>query len=130
MVDPHDINRTLEYLQPDFRMRVEDLLIDLDMIMPNHNWQIFEAYRHPARQEWLFENTTATKAGPWESAHQYGLAVDLVPRPSGKWTWDEGIHWGLMKKAAVSHGLLVPISWDRAHVVDVRWAKVQRAVRR
>lgn len=130
MVDPHDINRTLEFLQPEFRVRIEDLLHDLDITMPSLNWQIFEAYRHPARQQWLLENTTATKAGPWESAHQYGLAVDLVPRPAGNWTWNEGLHWRLMKKAAVSHGLSVPISWDTAHVVDARWPAVRRAVRR
>lgn len=130
MVDPLMIDRSLEFLQPEFRVRVTDLLYDLDQVMPAQNWQIFEAFRHPARQEWLLENTTSTKAGMWESAHQYGLAVDLVPRPAGNWSWAEGLHWDLMKKAAVSHGLRVPISWDKAHVEDARWPNVRRAVRR
>lgn len=130
MLDPHYIDRSLEFLQPEFRVRVADLLYDLDQVMHTQNWQIFEAFRHPARQAWLLENTTSTKAGPWQSAHQYGLAVDLVPRPAGKWSWDAGIHWDLMKKAAVSHGLRVPISWDKAHVEDARWPNVRRAARR
>ena len=39
----------------------------------------FEGLRSPDRQAHLLSKGT-TKAGPWKSAHQYGLAVDFVPR--------------------------------------------------
>ena len=45
---------------------------------------VFEGYRSPERQQWLYDQGRTrdgkiiTYAKPWESFHQYGLAVDIV----------------------------------------------------
>lgn len=93
----------------------------------------FEGYRHPLRQNYLRTVTKTTKAGPWQSAHQYGLAVDfagrLVEDDTGllvnSWTWelrDEA--WSDLKRYARSEGLDVPIAWDRGHVVHPLFDKM------
>jgi hypothetical protein len=77
----------------------------------------FESYRTPSRQRWLIEHTTATKAGPWKSAHQYGLAVDFVPYRDGKWSWEEEPQtWTALRDHARTCGLDVPYLWDKVHV--------------
>lgn len=87
----------------------------------------FEGYRSPVRQYHLLTRTKNTKAGPWQSAHQYGLAVDfaglrieqdglIVP---GSWAWDQVPKhlWETLKREAIREGLDVPIAWDRGHVI-------------
>lgn len=83
----------------------------------------FEGFRHPARQNELIA-TKATKARSWQSAHQYGLAVDFACRwiedggVLGAWFWpdpDQPVWWQL-KRDATSVGLAIPIKWDYGHV--------------
>lgn len=60
---------------------------------------VFETIRSPMRQAALYEKgrnpgtvdygRTVTRARPYESAHQYGLAADVVFHESGVWTWEE-----------------------------------------
>jgi len=83
----------------------------------------FEGFRHPMRQLYLFHETKSTKAGPWESAHQYGLAVDFavwVAKDDGSsqgfWTWPNDAPWIRLAEMARMYGLDVPIEWDRGHV--------------
>ena len=52
----------------------------------------FETYRHPARQAEAVKIRTS-RAGPYESAHQFGLAVDFVAWSNGRWSWDPGLPW-------------------------------------
>lgn len=95
----------------------------------------FEGYRHPMRQHYLRADTKSTKAGPWESAHQYGLAVDFAisvndkktPEP-GSLIWDEAAPWELLRELAAVHELEVPIDWDRGHVVSPLFTKFQSAM--
>lgn len=88
--------------------------------------QPFEGYRSPMRQNYLFSlGTKITKARAWQSAHQYGLAVDfaglriendlIVPN---SWSWDvnESL-WPKLKREAALSGLDIPIQWDRGHVI-------------
>lgn len=86
--------------------------------------QPFEGFRHPERQNDLFADKKVTKARPWESAHQYGLAVDFAGRcvkqtgALGDWFWPipENQCWIDLKRRAALEALDVPISWDHGHV--------------
>ena len=46
---------------------------------------VFETWRNPIRQEALLRRGNS-KAGAWQSSHQYGMAVDYVP-------WDTRKEW-------------------------------------
>lgn len=93
----------------------------------------FETYRSPQRQQYLWTHTTSTKSQAWESAHQFGLAVDFVPhdptKPEGRgWYWENEQNppdWAYLKQQARRVGLSVPISWDKGHVEAPAWAKVR-----
>lgn len=102
----------------------------------------FECFRDPARQSELIARGTS-KARPWQSAHNYGLAVDFVARldqhgrdplpgavltAGAKWSWLDSHDWTFLKKKAESLGLSVPIKWDRCHVEHPLWAKIRQHV--
>lgn len=92
----------------------------------------FESYRSPARQNELLSNGKGvTRAGAWQSAHQFGLAVDFVPflTRSGRrngWDWGHDNQWGVLAQLAKAEGLLAPYDWDKAHIVHPLWKKVQK----
>lgn len=76
----------------------------------------FEGFRTPERQIQL-QAEKRTWVGPWKSAHQWGLAVDFVPKIKGKWSWDASEEeWSLLKVRAMRCGLSVPIEKDKVHV--------------
>lgn len=50
-----------------------------------------EGYRSPERQASL--PASVTRAGPWQSCHQYGLAVDSAVFSQGKLQWDLEDDW-------------------------------------
>lgn len=94
-------------------------------------FKVFETFRDPARQRDLLKKRVS-KAGPWESAHQYGLAVDFVPflNPSEAialgerlgekvlpgWNWNSSHDYGFLASTAQKIGLATPIKWDPCHV--------------
>lgn len=99
----------------------------------------FEGYREPAKQLAVY-NAGTSKALPFQSAHQYGLAVDWVPfivkggisrnmnfdrAPAGRWSWDEAHPWGYLQRAADRCGLLTPIKWDKPHTEHPLWERVK-----
>lgn len=91
-------------------------------------FELFESYRSPYRQDHLLASKT-TKARAWQSAHQYGLACDFVPRIAGRWTWrimDLGdydmIHF---HRIVGKCGLAAPIEWDPFHVEHPLWNKIK-----
>lgn len=96
----------------------------------------FEGFRHPRRQHYLLTATKSTKAGPWQSAHQYGLAVDfaglvvdegnaVIPN---SWTWEvPRTGWVELKRVAAAFGLDVPIAWDQGHVQHPRFDLVRKS---
>ena len=88
---------------------------------------IFETYRSPERQDYLFRVRKTTKARPWQSPHQYGLAADFVPRVNGGWSWAPNHDYEFLKKCAQECGLDVPISWDRCHVEAPEFQSVKHA---
>jgi peptidoglycan L-alanyl-D-glutamate endopeptidase CwlK len=90
---------------------------------------LFEGYRHPTDQLVMLARGTS-KAGPMESAHQFGLAADFVPFIDGNWRWDvEPEVWDQLDREAKAFGLLRPIAWDRAHVEHPAWKRVRNATR-
>jgi peptidoglycan LD-endopeptidase CwlK len=49
---------------------------------------------------------TVTKARAGQSAHEYGMAIDLVPLgKGGKPLWGRGVHWTTLGEAIVASGL-------------------------
>ena len=92
-------------------------------------FRVFETYRHPARQRGVFQ-LGHSRALPYQSAHQFGLAVDFVPwTDAKKWHWDvEIMYWSTLKGMARGHGLDVPLSWDKAHVEHPLWNRVRLAL--
>ncbi len=81
----------------------------------NIPFEVFEAFRTPTRQQYLYAQgrtrpgAKVTWAGPWSSIHQYGLAVDFVLKKNGKWSWDDtGTNaraWSRMHEIAKEHGM-------------------------
>lgn len=97
-------------------------------------FKVFECYRSPLRQDYLFGGGS-TKARGWQSAHQYGLAVDFVPfRPHpasgavGQWSWAADNDYAYLTAAARRFGLDTPISWDRCHVEHPLWERIRELV--
>ncbi len=92
-------------------------------------FQLFETYRDPDAQRAVLE-AGRSKAEPFESPHQFGLACDFVPRINGNWTWAVPIEeWDVLAAKAAEAGLLVPIAWDRGHVEHPAWKKVRGLTR-
>lgn len=93
----------------------------------NLSLEIFETARSPGRQAELYAvgrdpdaphfGRTVTRAMPYQSAHQYGLGVDLVFKVGGVWTWEEPRRgeWERMERLA-RHAGLVTLSFERPHV--------------
>ena len=122
-----DVCRDPRLLHPVVRERVLLLLGDAKDAFATRRLpcelELFETYRRPERQQWLLGQGT-TKAAMWQSAHQFGLAADFVPRPNGRWTWEGEqavacFDW--LDANCRKYGLVRAISWDRPHVEWSEW---------
>jgi hypothetical protein len=94
-------------------------------------FRCFETYRDPARQAEALAAKTS-KAAPFESAHQFGLAADFVPVHTLRgWEWPaaDNDEWDILRRAAKDFGLICPLVWDRPHVEHPAWAAVRAATR-
>lgn len=110
-------------LHPTVRAATAAVLADLGA--QNLPFRLFEAFRSPQRQNYLYQKgrTTpgpiVTKAPAWRSYHQYGLAVDLVLFVAGGWSWstagEYGPMWDEMNRIGRTHGL-EPLSWEKPHL--------------
>ena len=88
-------------------------------------FRVFEAFRTPERQQWLYAQgrtrpgSVVTKAQAWQSFHQFGLAVDLVLFIDGQWSWSSagalGGHWTRLRDIARQVGLRT-LDWEAPHV--------------
>lgn len=112
--------------QDAFRELAVDLSNQFSSDNTKTNFRLFEGYRSPQRQAYLFtQEPPVTKAGAWQSAHNYGLACDFVPYMfiDGQWMWHWGENedWKFLKARAAIFGLHVPITWDRGHVEHQAW---------
>jgi len=79
---------------------------------------VFESYRSPERQQWLYDQGRTrdgkiiTNARPYESFHQYGLAVDIVGYHNKKWDWS--IDYDKVTEVFKRHGFK-PLKFEKAH---------------
>ena len=127
-IDPTRPTSDMKLLHPKARGRFEKLA---SALLAAHNdketptlFLPFETYRYPQRQDFLQRTTTNTKANAFESAHQFGLAVDFVPYDT-TWSWSEHHDWGFLRSTSQKFGLDVPIKWDLAHVEHPAWKWLQ-----
>lgn len=128
-----DIGHIHPIMKPSIRSMIETTLTAGFFIDgTRYIFRPFEGYRGPVRQEYLCAVMKTSKARPWQSAHQYGLAVDFacVPIVNGKiterWTWSEDAPWQLLKEIAISCDLDIPIKGDRGHVQHPAFAQIRK----
>lgn len=143
------IERRVELLNPKFGaviVRLHAYLIDAyETGRTKTRFEIFETYRGPLRQADLITKRV-TKAGPWQSAHQFGLAADLVPFLSEKdadfladrsghsavvgWNWHSANDYRFLSTAAKKFELATPVeSWDPCHVEHPRFPELRKTFR-
>jgi len=97
------------------------------------HFKIFEAYRTPERQHHLFHGRRkVTKAKPWQSMHQYGMACDFVIDVSGVNPWstrtkEHRAWWDELHEAGRRNGL-TPLDFEKPHlqVTGIRWQDMRR----
>lgn len=84
-------NKNFDLLCPQFRHRL-DLAMNA-CLDSGYHLMMWEGYRSPARQDWLYQ-ASRTRPGPWvtdaqgwQSYHQYGIAADIVGNTKGKPDW-------------------------------------------
>lgn len=125
----HPIKRQSDpqYLHPHFRHKVAMVLEALHQ--SSIPFEVFEAYRNPELQHKYFTTkirnhrgklVRRTKAKPWSSKHQYGVAADFVLRIDGKWSWSTATRehkrwWNELHTVGRMHGL-VPLSFEKPHL--------------
>lgn len=126
-----EINRSPEMLHYKFRTPLIGLLENLARAYQTgrtkSRFKLFEGFRSPMRQDALFEQGS-TKARAWQSAHQYGLAADVVVLDGSTWSWKPEHDWRFLKLEAQRIGLSVPIENDRCHVQSMVWQKLRTIV--
>lgn len=121
--------------------RLQQQVLAIYEIMRRHGYQmvLVEGYRSPERQAELIEAGKATRAGAWQSCHQYGLAVDSAPMRDGRLQWDMSDPWTrrgyfLYGELARQAGLEWGGSWrsikDYVHLEDAQACRDARAARR
>lgn len=64
----------------------------------------FEVYRSPQTQARALADGRS-KAGPWRSYHNFGLATDYVGVVEGRWSWDSGLPWQRLGEVFEAAGL-------------------------
>ncbi|TCV59372.1 D-alanyl-D-alanine carboxypeptidase-like protein [Neorhizobium sp. R1-B] len=90
MSSPHQRDVDTAHLHPAVRKAARLIVEELNT--EGFPFRIFEAFRSPQRQEFLYAQgrtrpgPIVTKARPWRSYHQYGLAIDLVLFVNGQWS--------------------------------------------
>ena len=142
------IYRDTALLHPKFRRIAEGLAEDLirryEAGETKTRFEIFETFRTPDRQLDLLKKG-ATKAGPFQSPHNFGLAVDYagvidhqtaldMGDKTGEkvltgWNWSNDLDWTFLRRRAESFGLTIPIKWDIGHVQSPYWLYVERYIR-
>ncbi len=123
MPDPGRRDNDPSHLHPAYRREAEAVLQACSS--EGLPFKIFEGFRSPHRQQFLYEQgrsrpgSVVTKAGPWSSIHQYGLAADFVLFENGAWSWDtSGVKrrwWSRLHEIGRAEGL-EPLSWEAPHM--------------
>lgn len=67
---------------------------------------IFQGYRSFEEQQKLYlQRPKVTNASSGKSWHNYGLAVDLVFKDNGKWSWKDTHNWSRLGEIGEAFGL-------------------------
>ena len=113
----------LSHVHPFVRERITKVLETLGA--EGIPFRVFEAFRTPQRQQALWEQgrtragAIVTKARPWTSYHQYGLAADFVLFQNNSWSWDDGgakrVWWNRLQQVGAAHGLEA-LRFERPHL--------------
>lgn len=149
-MDANTIYRDISLLHPKMSGVATGLAKDLvrgyETGRTKFKFEIFETFRSPVRQLSLKAKGTS-KAGPWQSPHQFGLAIDFVPFLSAEearaestirgrkilpgWFWPEigEQPWSFLKERANLFGVEQPIAWDKPHIEHPLWLQVQKALK-
>jgi hypothetical protein len=116
-------DRDTDHLHPLFRKKHKAIMKKLEG--EQIPFRLFEGYRTPARQAHLYaqgrtrSGPIVTRAQPWKSIHQYGLAGDYVLFIDNKWSWDtsgqRGLWWNRLHELAREVGL-EPLSFEKPHL--------------
>lgn len=119
----HRADRNLSKLHPAIRQTAKE--IENELQGDGIPFRIFEAFRSPQRQNFLYQKgrTTpgpiVTYARPWRSFHQFGLAVDFVLYEDGGWSWNTGGHrrawWDRLHEVGIDRGL-TPLRFEKPHL--------------
>jgi peptidoglycan L-alanyl-D-glutamate endopeptidase CwlK len=109
---------SLDFLHPIVRSAAQNTIAEL--ASEGIGFKIFESYRTPERQAFLrAKSPKVTNAGPWQSMHQYGLAVDLIIDTDGVNPWSTKGEcrqwWDLMHESGRRYGL-EPIRGELPHM--------------
>lgn len=116
---PQAVNRDPLHLCPRFLAMVNAAINDCHA--KNLPVEIFEGWRSPQRQAWLYakgrygsKEKVVTNAQEWGSWHQFGLAVDVVFKDKkGQWTWNGD--YDAVEKIFLAHGLEKGPRFEHAH---------------
>ena len=110
-------------LHPVFREKSAALLAALEA--EGFAFRLFEGFRSPERQQRLYAQgrtlpgAIVTKARPWTSYHQYGLAGDFVIFAKGNWSWEaageKAGRWRRLHEIGRQLGL-EPLSFELPHL--------------
>lgn len=115
-----------------------DLLAGFDAGETTTLFLPFEGYRSPLGQI-IARRNNSTRADPWESPHNYGMAVDFVPVGINdveqvgnyNWTWSEDKDWNYLATMAQRRGLICQtkgLEWDKPHVQHPLWYQIREHV--
>lgn len=120
---------SLDFTHPKFGPRASklyEMLVDgYESGRTETRFEVFETLRLATRQNHLVKKGVS-KAGPWQSAHQFGLAADFVPLVDGHgWSWDPSHDYNFLRLCAEKCGLSVPIKWDLCHVEHPEFRKLR-----
>ena len=115
---------SLDFLHPLVRTAATTIIEEL--AAEGVDFKIFETYRTPERQKFLrAKSPKVTNAGPWQSMHQYGLAVDFVINVRGVNPWStKGEHrqwWDMLHESGARNGL-TPIRGELPHMQIRDWS--------
>ncbi len=131
-------DRKWNQIDPDLQQRV---LAIYEVMRRQYGYEmvLIEGYRSPERQAELMAGGKATRAGAWQSCHQYGLGVDSAPIRDGRLQWDMEDPWTrrgyfLYGELAEQAGLDWGGNWrsikDYVHVEDTDRCRTARNAKR
>ena len=110
-------NRDGNLLAPWFEDKLNEAIAECNEL--GYPIRMFEGYRSPARQDWLYgqgrsrPGKKVTYARGWESFHQFGVAADLAFYIDKKWTWEGP--WEKVLDVFERHGF-ESLDFEKSHV--------------